>query len=220
VADHAAIRPVSLPDLTAIAAARAARPPQPAGGVMREGQRIAAAVVARAEAQAREIQAAAREQGYARGVGEARAREGAALRSAAALLADAARDLAAERATLRARLEADLPGLAVALAGRILRHELSRQPELYAQLVRDAVTAVGPAGRLRLLVHPDDLAGIERHRGLIADALAGAELQIDAAPDVEPTGFRIDTETLSLAAGVPQLLERALALLGGTDQPA
>jgi flagellar biosynthesis/type III secretory pathway protein FliH len=212
------VRPVTLPDLTAIAAARAAHPVAP-GGVMREGQRIAAAIVARAETQAREIHAAAREQGHARGLQEARAREGAGLRAAANALAEAARELAAERTTLRARLEADLPGLAVALAERILRHELTRQPALLATLVRDAVAAVGPATRLRLLVHPDDLAALERHRTLIGEGLGGAELQLEASPDVGPAGFRIDSETLSLAAGLPQLLERALALLGGDAAP-
>jgi flagellar assembly protein FliH len=214
-AGAAAVRPFAFPALVPQGGGRGA-----AAGAVREGQRIALAVVARAEAQAREIEAAAREEGLARGRAEARETEGPALQAAAAALAQAARELAAEQAGLRRRLEADLPGLVVALAGRILRRELALQPELLARLLRDAVAAVVPAARVRLLVHPEDLGCLERHRELIAEALAGAELHLEPCEEVGRAGCLVETDALSLAAGLPQLLERALALLGGEGEPA
>jgi flagellar biosynthesis/type III secretory pathway protein FliH len=180
-----------------------------------EGHRIARAIVARATAEAHEIREGAREQGFEAGRAEAVAREGRALADAAAALLDAARHLAAARTEAQRALELALPRLAVAAASRLLRRELTAVPETLAQIVRDALAMVTPAARVAIRLHPDDVGTLERHRSLLDEVLGGAELRLEASPEVAPGGCFVETEALTLAAGVPEQLERALALLTG-----
>lgn len=184
---------------------------------VREGHRIAHAIIARAEAQAQEISAAAREQGFETGRRLALEQCGAELRQVAAAFAAAAAGLDEARQRLHEGLVATLPAAAVEIAARILGRELSLRPEAFVHIVREAIVAVTPAARVEIRLHPDDLTIIERHRELLAEALGAAEVRFDPAPSVGRGGCFVETAGLTLAAGVPQLLERALALLKGDD---
>ena len=215
------VRPAALPELSRPAAppagvttalAPAAAPPDAAGSI-REAHRIGRAIVARAQAQAREIQAAAQEEGLEIGTRQAIARESAALRNAAEALGAAAARYDALAGELATALRRELPGMAVAVAERVLRRELSVRPETLALVIRDAIAALTPASRLDLHLHPDDLATIERHRALLADVLGGADLKLQPAPAVGAGGCFIETESFTLGAGVLEQLDRALALL-------
>ena len=99
----------------------------------------------------------------------------------------------------------------------ILGRELSLKPEALVHIVREAIVAVTPAARVEIRLHPDDLALIEQHRDLLVEALGAAEVRFDPAPSVGRGGCFVETEGLTLAAGLPQLVERALALLKGDD---
>jgi flagellar assembly protein FliH len=215
-----AVRPVTLPEL---------HPTRPSGGgdgreaglgAVREGQRIARAIVARATERAREIQASAQADGFAQGQAAALEREGGALRAASAALAAAAARLEAARRELDARVVADLPDLVTRVAGAVLGRELSLRPELLAELVRDGLAAVLPASRICVRVHPGDLETIERHRAQLTADLGAAELRIEATEEVGPGGCVVDTEALRLGAGLPERLERALAVLTDPDPAA
>lgn len=186
------------------------------GDAVREGHRIARAIIARATAQATAIQAAAEEQGRDQGLRLALETEGPALREAAGALAGAAARLEATRRELAEDLSRALPALAVAIAGAVLRRELSLRPETLVELVHDAVATVLPAARVEVRVHPEDLDALERHRGILREALGDAELRLEPSADVGRGGCFIETESLTLAAGLPQQLERALSLLAGT----
>lgn len=214
------VRPPVFAELThraAPAASEGARVAEPLEAV-REGHRIAHAIIARAEAQAQEIGAAAREQGFETGRRQAVEQLGAELKSAAAALSAAAARLEEARRLLGDELASTLPVAAVEIATRVLRRELSVRPEALVHVIRDAITAVLPAARVEIRVHPDDLATIERHRDLLVEILGSAELRLDAAPAVGRGGCFIETEALSVGAGLPQQLERALELLKGDDQ--
>ncbi len=198
--------------------AELSRPPAeaPAGAALeavREGHRIAHAIVARAEAEAQEIAAAAREQGFEAGRRQALEQVGGELRSAAAALGAAAARLEDLLDRLRQGVIASLPEAAVEIAARVLGQELSARPEALVALIREAVAAVTPAPRVEIQVHPDDLATVERYRDLLAGVLGGAEVRFEASAAVGRGGCFIETPSLTLAAGVPQRLERALALL-------
>jgi flagellar assembly protein FliH len=186
-----------------------------AAGSIREGHRIARAIVARAQAQATELEAAAREEGLEIGARLATERDGAALRNAAAALTAATARYDAMTHELGEQLQESLPQMAVTIAERILRRELSMRPETLALVIRDAIATLTPATRVELRLHPDDLATLERYRPLVAEALGGAELKLEAAVEVGVGGCFIETEALTLGAGPLQQLERALALLGG-----
>jgi flagellar assembly protein FliH len=184
---------------------------------VREGHRIAHAIIARAEAQAQEISAAAREQGFETGRRQALEQCGADLQRAATGLAAAASRLEEARQRLHEDLATTLPATAVEIAARILGRQLALRPEAIVHVVREAILAVTPATRVEIRLHPDDLAIVERHRELLAEALGSADVRFDPAPSVGHGGCFIETEGLTLAAGIPQLVERALALLKGDD---
>ncbi len=209
------VRPFALPELEH-------RPPPPretpspvdgAGDALREGQRIARAIVARATAQAREIQATAEERGMEAGMRAALDREGPALRNVTAALADAVTRVEAARRDLVRRMEASVPDLVIGIAERVLGRELAVDPARLADVIRDAMPAILPATSIRLRLHPEDLATIERHRARLEEVIGGAALALEASPEVGRGGCVIDTESLILPAGIPQQLERALTLL-------
>jgi flagellar biosynthesis/type III secretory pathway protein FliH len=191
----------------------AARPVHDDTGVLREAHRIARAILARAEARARELEAAATEQAQQTGIRTAVEREGAALRAAASALAAAAARLDATRRELTRLWSTTLPDVAIAIAERVLRHELTLRPEALALLVRDALTVLGPAETVAIRLHPDDTKTIQRHRDMLVDALPSSEVRLDPDPSVGRGGCVIESESLTLPAGIPQQLERALALL-------
>jgi flagellar assembly protein FliH len=207
------VRPLSLPELTGPAGPLV---PGAARQVVREGHRIAAAIIARATAHAGALEAAAQAQGAVAGRRQALEREGLALQIAAAALEAAATRLDAARRDLRRELETGLAAVVIAVAERILGRELAVRPETLPELIREALPGVAPAARITLRLHPDDLACIERHRALLVEVLGETELTLEAAHEVGRGGCVIDTESLTLGAGVPQRLERALGLL--TDQ--
>jgi flagellar assembly protein FliH len=208
-----AVRPFTLPELERRPTVPEAA--DPAAETVREGQRLARAIVARATAQAREIQAAAEERGLEAGTRAAFDREAPALRNAAAALADAVARVESARRDLVRRLEATLPELAVAIAARVLRRELTVDPTRLADVIRDAMPAVLPAASIHIRLHPEDLATVERHRARLEEVIGAGSLSLEASPDVGPGGSVIETESSILPAGIPQQLERALALLKG-----
>lgn len=211
------IRPLPLPELTPreseIASEPTPRIPENVVETVREGHRIARAIIGRATAQAREIQAAAEEAGTERGTRLAVEREGKALRDATAALIEAAARFDLAQQDLRDNLESTLPGLAVAIAERILRRELSVRADVLVDVIREAIATVLPATRVEIRLHPDDVATVERHREILTNSVGGAELRFEPTPEVGRGGSEIETDSLVLAAGIPQQVERALALL-------
>lgn len=208
---------VVTPPAPAVADAAAANP---ALDAVREGHRIARAIIARAEAQAQQIATTAREEGVEAGRRLALDEVGGELRTAAHALETAATKLADTRAHLLEALRAALPQAVVDVAAAILRRELSVRPDTLAHLVRQAVEAVTPSTRVDVRLHPEDVAVVERYREVLALALGGAELRVEAAPGVARGSCFVETERLTLAAGLTERVERALALLRGDDADA
>ncbi len=185
----------------------------PAEHAVREGQRIASALIARATAHAAELRAAAEARGRAEGRAHAFEQESRDLRAAVAALEAAAARLTEAHREMERRLEDALPGLVVEVARRILRRELELAPEILVAMVREGFAAVSPAARIVARIHPEDLACLERHRAALAAGLEGADLRLEPSPDVGRGGCVIETESLTLAAGLPQRIARALELL-------
>jgi flagellar assembly protein FliH len=210
------VRPPRFTELTHRAPAEPAEAPGTGAlEAVREGHRIANAIIARAEAQAQEVVAAAREQGLEDGRRQALEQVGGELRSAAAVLVAAVARLDDLRRRLQQDLASGLPEAAVEIAARVLRHQLSARPEQFVAVVREAILTVAPAPRIDIRIHPDDVAILERHRALLDDVLAGVDIRFEPSASVERGGCHVETSTLTLAAGIPQQLERALQLLKG-----
>jgi flagellar assembly protein FliH len=85
--------------------------------------------------------------------------------------------------------------LAAAMAARICRREVARQPEITLQLVREALELAGTNTRLRVCLHPDDHAALESQLGHVVaefSRLATAEIITDA--HISRGGCRVETD--------------------------
>jgi flagellar assembly protein FliH len=124
-----------------------------AGGTIAANAGAAAAVVSAAQAEAEQIRAAARAEGYAAGLDEARGQLG----PAAVALAEALREVPAERDRAADRVEGAAVALALAVAEQALQGALAVQPERVLDAVRGALRRLAERERVTVLVHPDDL---------------------------------------------------------------
>ena len=85
--------------------------------------------------------------------------------------------------------------LAAAMAARVCRREVARQPEITLQLVREALELAGANGRLRIVLHPDDHAALgSQLPQLVAEfsQLVAADVVADA--QISRGGCRLETE--------------------------
>jgi flagellar assembly protein FliH len=94
-----------------------------------------------------------------------------------------------------AHWESEAVHLAAAMAERVCRRELERQPKIPIALVREALELAGVNGRLRIALHPTDHAALgEEVRQVVAEfsRLAAAEVVSDG--QVSRGGCRVDTD--------------------------
>lgn len=156
-----------------------------AAAVRSVGQAEATALVAAARAEADEVRQAAREAAAA----EATAiREQARSEGYAAGLADGRAAAAAELAARLHELEPQAVALALAVARRLLRRELTADPAAVLAMVRAGLAKLR-GERPRLRVHPAVLDGLAERRGELAGALPGAGLEWVPDPDLAPGDF-------------------------------
>lgn len=181
--------------------------------VVREAHRMARAIIASAKAQARELEAEAREQGLRTGRTEALETEAHTLRHAAQALGSGAARLSALLVEAERELTESLPRLALRLARTILQAELTLNPEALTAVVRTAVRAVLPARQVVVTLHPDDGAAWERARTGLGDLLAGTEIRLETRESVERGYALVETEALTLDASLERQLQEAVRLL-------
>jgi flagellar assembly protein FliH len=156
-----------------------------------------------ADAAAQALQA--RQAGFAEGEAVARNQLEKPLAEAADRLSATVAELAGLRPQLRREAEEDLVRLAVAVARRVLRRELTADPEAILGIVKAALDRIDAREILRLRVHPQDLA-------LIQQALEAREtphkVEVIADPSFERGGLVFETARGNLDASVDsQLLE-------------
>jgi flagellar assembly protein FliH len=181
----------------------------------------------RAQARAEGL-AEGREQGFARGLAEGlengrregREAEVARIRAESAGLQALIEGFAAEFGRRRLELldgaRSDLLRLALRVAERIVGVELRRQPELVLAAVHRAISLVVHARKLRVQLHPEDLAMLRTHAPAVIEPFAGfGEVELVAAEDLARGGCRISTGSglvdLSLPAQLQVIEERLLA---------
>jgi len=106
------------------------------------------------EDQIRAREARSRKEGRDEGVAQGLADYEKKLLAEKQSLAEAVKGFARERATYFQRVEAEVVGLAVAIARKILHREAQVDPLLLAGVVRVGLDNVGTGTRVRLRVHP------------------------------------------------------------------
>jgi len=153
-----------------------------------EARREAAEVLERARAEADEIRRQAHEEGLAAGLAAAQAssqhRGDEPARSTATVLGGLVQQIERARAEWLLRWERNLIDLAVAMAERIVRREVREHPQLALELVRESLELAAGCARIRLTLHPEDLAALNVPIRQLAQQLgrvAETELVADAA---------------------------------------
>lgn len=134
-------------------------------------------------------------------------------------LVDILASLSEQVPRLTAQRERLVVRLAVAVAERIVRRELTVDPEVVLRQVQDAVRRVHGVERITLRVHPRDLEIVRAHR---QDIAAGSEAirEVTVEPDehVEPGGCILESESGTVDAQLlTQIRNMETALLDSED---
>lgn len=99
--------------------------------------------------------------------------------------------------------------LACAIAGRIVRREISQSPEITLTLVREALSMAVGSPQLRLCMNPNDLQALKDHLEPLKQELnRGSQAEIVADPQVTPGGCRIDTSFGTIDQQIEAQLQR------------
>ncbi len=118
------------------------------------------------------------EQGLRDGAATAARETAARVDTAVARLARTIDDLAGTRSRALAEADRDIVQLSIAIARRILRRELTVDPESLAGIVKAAVERVPAREIRRVRVHPEDAACLDKH--LRAPGMTGS---VEVCPD-------------------------------------
>ncbi|HWR51710.1 MAG TPA: flagellar assembly protein FliH [Bryobacteraceae bacterium] len=137
--------------------------------------------------------------GHAKGLAEGRAEDAARIEAAIARLTNAAAEVASSRRKFRRDAEEDCVKLAVAVARRVLRRELTIDPEALLGIVKAALARLDGREIERIRLHPDDAALVE---GAIKELPGRASLQIVADAALEPGACILETSRGGLDASV------------------
>ena len=114
-------------------------------------------------------------------------------------------ELAALRPRLRQQAERDLVRLAVAIARRVVRRELTIDPQAITGLVKAALEQLSAGERIRVRVHPEDEATV---RSCLVAAGRAASVEVSGDAALERGSAILETERGNLdASAETQLAE-------------
>lgn len=156
------------------------------------------------------------EEGRARGLSEERSKAEAALPETARTLAALAGAFADERRALHLAAERDLLRLACAVAARVVKAEIARDPGAVRRNVEAAVALAAGRRRLVLRVHPGDADTLRTYLPALQKAFTDVEgLELAADPAVARGGCRVESVVGDVDAQIEtQLAQIETALLG------
>ncbi len=99
------------------------------------------------------------------------------------------------RADWVAEWEAQAIHLAVAIAQRVIRRELGRDPQIQANYIREALELAAGSQQVRVRIHPDDRQALGSLAGQwMEQALARASAELVADPSVSHGGCVVETQ--------------------------
>lgn len=139
----------------------------------------------------------AREAGYREGEKAGRERAAAEVQPVLERLARSLSELATLRRRMRRESEQDLVALSIAIARRILRRELSVDPEAVHGVVKAALEKVQARELCRIRIHPEHAGCVRKHVELSGIAV---EVHPDAA--LQPGDVIVETPRGDLDASV------------------
>lgn len=179
-----------------------------------QARRQARVILADAEQEARAVaereRAAAQAQGYAAGMAAARAEFARAAAPLGALIAQAVHD----HATARDALDHEVVDLALALAGAIVRDEVTRDPARIVAMARVAMGELAQASQMvTLRVHPAAVSALEVHVPLLG-VHDGITVRVMPDPSLGAGDLLVESGPGRVDARVDACLARARSLIG------
>ncbi len=180
--------------------------------VLEESRAEAAALVARAQAEAGAVTAAAREAGLEEGrrmgleEGARLARD--AVRYELELAQQLAERLQQERDQVIARAEPAIIRLAVAVAGKVIAREIDADPDVLSGLVTRAMLKAAGDDRLRLRLHPEALERLGGYLDNLVGRFAARGVEVVPDPTLGPDGIVVESRSGTVDAGVGTQLAR------------
>lgn len=158
----------------------------------------AAEMLAAAESEAAQVLKRAQAEGYAAGLAAAEQsidqRLTAHWSRLEPLVVQAVDAIHTARAQWLAQWETSAVRLATAIAGRIVRHEVARTPQLTLTLVHEALELAAGYGDIQLRLHPDDLALLRPQiEPLVAELARLGKAEMVADERIERGGCRLDS---------------------------
>jgi len=156
-------------------------------------------IVAQAQQQAQQIAAQAAERGRQSAADTARKAALEELQNRWRTLGPALEQAIADTAQLRSnwlcQWEREVVHLAVAIAQRVVRGELSRRPEISQQWIREALELASSSHAVTLRLNPVDYEALAPLRDTLVGQFANlSPTSIVADPHVTPGGCRVDTQ--------------------------
>ena len=145
-----------------------------------------------------------REQGYQEGQKAGRDTVRAEMQPVMERMLRSAAEIAGMRARIRRETESDIVALTVAIARRVLRRELSVDPEAIHGVVKAALEKVQSKEICLVRTHPDHLAEVT---AFFTKSGTAAGLQITPDPALQPGGLVIETKRGNLDASVETQLK-------------
>ena len=179
----------------------------------------AAQIVYKANEEAAEVRKRAEEQGRkaAQQTAEAtvKVRLDQQLQTLVPALAKAIEEIKLAKQTWLASWEASALRTAVAIAERIIRRELVKQPEIAEGLVREALELAAGSGRITLRLNPQDFAALSlKVKELTGQMTQLAPTDIVADAKVSPGGCIVNTEFGEIDQRIESQLKRIEDELG------
>ena len=169
-------------------------------------------LLARAEAEAEMVRAAAQAEGYEAGRAEALAALSPALEALQTAVV-AARE---ERIAAADQLEVHSVELALFLAEKVIGGALAVQPDLVVEAVRGALRGIVERERVTVLVHPEDLELVREAMDEMRATLGGIEhCEVQAERRVGRGGAIVRTQDGDVDARVETKLQRAREVVEG-----
>lgn len=156
-------------------------------------------IVADAQAQAKQIREQAQREGRAAAMAEmdraAEQKVAAQVQTLLPALEKMIHDLAQSRHAWLRHWEREAIHLAAALAERVLRRELERQPGVNQDLVREALELAAGSAMIRVHLNPADHASLGEHGQLLArQAAPHDQVEFVADPAITAGGCRVETK--------------------------
>jgi flagellar assembly protein FliH len=174
--------------------------------VAADGPDAVMTALAKAEADAEALRAAARSEGFEQGRAEVLVAAAPALEA----LGAAVEALHAERLAMAERLESHAVELALFLAEKVVGAAVAVQPELVVEAVRGALRGLVERERVTVLVHPEDLEAVREAMSDVRGSLGGIEhCEVQAERRVSRGAAVVRTPEGDIDARVETKLQRA-----------